>query len=154
MLVDEWIENYSDGAENIPDTIEGDALPLCLGCLSPATPLQYYCDKCSCDDAINPLTPYIGFVNIRFNYGLYCTLWRRLWHDRDMKIWLKYFSLLLLFFIFPFPMLLVGLLFIVFEKDADRKLVGPTEKALWLIALPLAILRMMFIFAYFINIFR
>ncbi len=140
-------ESNSDGVENIQDTLEPGALPLCLGCLQPAAPLQYYCDKCACDDAINPLTPYIGFVNIRFNYGLYCTLWRRLWHDRNMKIWLKFFSLLIIMF-FPFPLLLVGLVFIAFEKDDDHKLAGPTEKVIWLVALVLAVLRLMFFIAY------
>ena len=131
--------------ENIQDTTDPDTLPLCLKCLSPATPLQYYCDKCTGDDVINPLTPYIGFVNIRFNCGMYCTLWRRLWYDSNMKTWLKTFSLLLLIIIFPFPILLVSLFLIAFEKDDKYKLVGQTEKTLWWIALSLALLRMMFV---------
>jgi len=59
-------------AERIDDEFVGDdALPLCAKCLKPCKPLQYYCDKCGSYDAINPLTPYIGFVNIRFNYLLH-----------------------------------------------------------------------------------
>ena len=63
-----------------------DALPVCMKCLKPCHPLQYYCDKCDSNDAINPLTPYIGFVNIRFNYGIFLTMWRRAFHDRDTSV--------------------------------------------------------------------
>ena len=65
------------------DIIPDDAQPLCLKCLTPCEPLQYYCSVCDSNDAINPLTPYIGFVNIRFNYGIFITMWRKIWYERD-----------------------------------------------------------------------
>ena len=72
-------------AERIDDElIPDDALPLCAKCLKPCKPLQYYCDKCGSNDAVNPLTPYIGFVNIRFNYDIYCTMWRKVWDGSDL----------------------------------------------------------------------
>ena len=65
--------------EFIPD----DARPVCLRCLEPCDPRQYYCDKCGSYDVINPLTPYIAFVNIPFNYSIFLTMWRKIWYDKD-----------------------------------------------------------------------
>jgi len=83
-------------AERIDDEfIPDDALPLCAKCLKPCTPLQYYCDKCGSYDAINPLTPYIGFVNVPFNYGIYCTMLRKVFYDKKTRIVIKMFYLFL-----------------------------------------------------------
>ncbi|MBN2138869.1 MAG: hypothetical protein JW720_13760 [Sedimentisphaerales bacterium] len=68
------------------EAIPNDARPICAKCLRPCHPLQYYCDRCASNDAINPLTPYIGYVNIRFCYDIYCTMWRKIFSDRDTSI--------------------------------------------------------------------
>jgi len=86
---DRPVERMDD--EFIPD----DALPLCAKCLKPCNPLQYYCDKCGSNDAINPLTPYIGFVNIRFNYDIYCTMLRKILYSKETRILTKLFYLFL-----------------------------------------------------------
>ncbi len=83
-------------AERIEDDfIPDDALPLCAKCLKPCTPLQYYCDKCGSYDAINPLTPYIAFVNVPFNYGIYCTMLRKMLYSKETRILTKLFYLFL-----------------------------------------------------------
>jgi hypothetical protein len=53
-----------------------EATPLCPRCLRPIDPLQHYCD---CGQPVGQFTPYIPFVNIRFNYGVFGASWRRLW---------------------------------------------------------------------------
>ena len=76
-----------ESAEQFDDDLAPDnALPLCAKCFKPCDPLQYYCDKCGSNNAINPLTPYIGFVNIRFNYDIFLTMWRKVWGDDETSI--------------------------------------------------------------------
>ncbi len=89
------------------DFIPDNALPLCAKCLKPCDPLQYYCDKCDSYDAINPLTPYIGFVNIPFNYGIYFTMWRKIWGEGETSIIIKLSYLLFIVAFFQI-MLVVG----------------------------------------------
>ncbi|HLB73564.1 MAG TPA: hypothetical protein VJJ98_06065 [Sedimentisphaerales bacterium] len=89
-------------AERIDDEfIPDDALPLCAKCLKPCNPLQYYCDNCASNDAINPLTPYIPFVNIPFNYSVYCTMWRRIWNGNETSIIGRFFYLFLIILCAP-----------------------------------------------------
>jgi len=90
--------------EFIPD----DARPLCLKCLKPCHPLQHYCDSCDCNDAINPLTPYMPFLNIRFNYGIFITIWRKIWYDEYTSI-IGRVSYLFMITIFVPVFLVVGL---------------------------------------------
>ncbi len=96
-------------AEPVDDEfIPSDARPVCLKCLKPCHPLQYYCDKCDSNNAINPLTPYIGFVNIRFNYDIFLTMWRRIFHDRDTSVAARLFYLCMLTMFVPM-ILVMGL---------------------------------------------
>jgi hypothetical protein len=87
------------------DFIPDNALPLCAKCLKPCDPLQYYCDKCDSYDAINPLTPYIGFVNIPFNYGIYFTMWRKIWGEGETSIIIKLSYLL--FIVIGLPIIVI-----------------------------------------------
>lgn len=112
------------GDEVVPD----DALPLCAKCLRPCEPLQYYCDNCYCNDAINPLTPYIGFVNIRFNYDIFCTMWRGMWGDEDIFIISKLFYLFLIAVYAPI-MLIVGIPVYLIYKIPQRQI----RNAIWTI---------------------
>jgi len=54
-----------------------DGVPLCTRCLRPYDPLAYYCPHCG--NAVGTLTPYIPYVNIRFEVDFYGALWRRIW---------------------------------------------------------------------------
>ena len=96
------------------DFIPADAQPVCMKCLRPCHPLQYYCDKCDSNDAINPLTPYIGFVNIRFNYGIFLTMWRRIFHDRDTSAATRLFYLCMLTMFVPIIMVMGVPLLLIF----------------------------------------
>jgi hypothetical protein len=106
----------NDGTSEQPDDefVLHDAVPVCPKCLKPCHPLQYYCDNCDSNAAINPLTPYIGFVNIRFNYGGFCTMWRKIWYDKDTSIKLKWLYLFMIVAFAPIivivglPLLLIG----------------------------------------------
>lgn len=101
-------------AEPVDDEIiAADALPICLKCLKPCHPLQYYCDKCGSNNAINPLTPYIGFVNIRFNYDIFLTMWRRIFHDIDTSVATRLIYLCMLAMFVP-AFLVVGVPLLLF----------------------------------------
>ena len=104
------------GTKQVDDEfIPADAQPVCMKCFKPCHPLQYYCDKCDSNDAINPLTPYIGFVNIRFNYGIFLTIWRRIFHDRDTSVAARLFYLCMLTMFVP-VILVMGLpLLLIFK---------------------------------------
>ena len=117
--------------------IPADARPVCLKCLEPCHPLQYYCDKCDSNNAINPLTPYIGFVNIRFNYDIFLTMWRRIFHDRDTSVAARLFYLCMLTMFVPM-ILVMGLpLLLVFI--IPRSVKKATIIALCIIAVVLLI---------------
>jgi len=104
-----------EGTEKLDDEfLPDDAQPLCLKCLKPCHPLQNYCDNCDSNQVINPLAPYMPFVNIRFNYDIYLTMWRKVWYGRDTSIIGKLFFLFLIILqapyllIFGFPLFLIG----------------------------------------------
>jgi hypothetical protein len=102
--------------EFIPD----DALPLCPKCLKPCQPLAYYCDNCGSNDAINPLTPYIPFLNIRFNYDIFCTMWRKIWYEKNTPAVGKFFYLLM-FIVYAPIVLMVGLLLFLIYKIPQKQ---------------------------------
>ena len=85
------------------DFIPDDARPVCPKCLTPCDPLQYYCDNCNSNEAINPLASYMPFVRIRLNIGMLCKLWRRFLYDKDISIILRVMYL----FIFIYGVLLL-----------------------------------------------
>jgi hypothetical protein len=89
------------------DYLPEDALPLCPKCLTPCPPLQYYCPHCDSNDAINPLTPYIPFLNIRFNYDIFCTMWRKIWSDEHTGMASKVFYLLMIALFVPIFIVMV-----------------------------------------------
>lgn len=93
--------------------IPADARPVCLKCFKPCHRLQHYCNECDSNDVINPLTPYMPFLNIRFNYGIFLTMWCRIFHDRDTSVVarLSYLCMLAMFvpgiLVLGLPLLLV-----------------------------------------------
>ncbi|MBN2269463.1 MAG: hypothetical protein JXN61_02555 [Sedimentisphaerales bacterium] len=111
---DKPVERIDD--EFIPD----DALPLCAKCLKPCNPLQYYCDKCGSYDAINPLTPYIPYVNIWFYFDLFLTMWRKVWGEGEKPIIIRLFYLLFLVAFYP-RMLALGVPIYLICKIPQRQ---------------------------------
>lgn len=120
------------------DFIPDDAQPLCPGCLTPCHPLQYYCGNCDSNDAINPLTPYIGFVNIRFNYGIFITMWRKIWCEKSTSIIGRLFYLFMITMFVP-EFLVVGLPSFLIVKISSLGLRKTTVIILCIIAIVLLI---------------
>ena len=110
MPNDEPPELNADGDE--------EATPLCPRCLAPVDPLKHYC---KCGEAAGQFTPYIPFVNIRFNYGIFGASWRRLWaRDTRLHARLGYFALLALFA----PVMFIGVPFALRNWWRSRKAVA------------------------------
>ena len=81
-----WVAGSFGGNKRRPDPWDSDISPddlkaidtsLCVNCLTPVeNPTEHYCPKCG--NATGEFTRYIPFVNIRFNYSILGTLWRKL----------------------------------------------------------------------------
>ena len=117
--------------------IPADAQPVCMKCFKPCHPLQYYCDKCDSNDAINPLTPYIGFVNIRFNYGIFLTMWQRIFHDKNTSATTRLFYLCILTMFVPIILVMGVPLLLIFT--IPRSVSKTTKIALCIAAILLLI---------------
>jgi hypothetical protein len=87
------------------DYIPDDAKPLCPNCLQPCDKLSYYCNNCGSHQAINPLTAYMPFQNIRYNYGGIGVMWRSLCNFKDTPTWL--WVVYLIIFIVCAPILFI-----------------------------------------------
>ena len=120
------------------DFIQDDAQPLCLKCLKPSHPLQHYCDNCDSNAVINPLTPYIPFLNIRFNYGGFCTMWRKIWYDKDTLIIPSLFYLFMIIMFAPI-MLIVGFPLVLIGKIKNTQLQKTATVAFWVLVVLLLI---------------
>ena len=103
--------------DNLRGEPESDGVPVCPGCLAPYEPLQHYCEKCG--EAVGTLMPYIPFVNIRFNYSIFDTIWRRLWGEGKVGVgWRIIYALLILLMV---PIMLVGVPFVIWDKLKKRR---------------------------------
>lgn len=107
--------DFESAEEFDNDFIPNSALPLCAKCLKPCNPLQYYCDKCDSYDAINPLTPYIDFVNIWFYFDLFLTMWRKIWGEDEKPIIIRLFYLLFLVAFYPIMFVFGVLIYLIFK---------------------------------------
>ena len=132
-------EGCNEEVEKLDDEFVGeDARPVCPKCLKPCNPLQHYCDSCDCNDVINPLTPYMPFLNIRFNYGIFLTMWRKVWYEKDTSVIGRLFYLFMITMFVPvFP--IVGLPALLIFKIPQRKLQKATIITLFIIAIVLFI---------------
>ena len=101
------VENVAEDGQEGPV----GATPLCPKCLAPIEPGNYYCPHC--DEATGRFTPYIPFVNIRYNYSIFGRLWRKVWYEKA-SLPMKAFSLFLI--VFCVPIMLVGLPFVLWDK--------------------------------------
>lgn len=94
------------------DIVEkGGASPVCIGCMRPVDPLNYYCPYCG--EASGQLTPYIPFVNIRWAVTVWGRMWRQIW-SRDISIPGRLFRFIMV--IWNVPLILIGLFFRGSEK--------------------------------------
>jgi hypothetical protein len=95
-----------DTAEFESEQLAPDATPLCVNCLKPVNPKQYYCPYCGSNEAINPLATYMPLVRIRHNYDIFITMWRKLWRGHVGSTTIILFSFLIALFA---PYMLIGL---------------------------------------------
>ena len=116
--------------EFIPD----DAWPLCPKCLKPCHPLQNYCDNCDSNQVINPLASYMPFVNIRFNYDIYLTMWRKVWYDTKTSIMSRLFYLFMIAVFMPI-FIVFGLPALLISKSNQPRLRETTIIALYIVAI-------------------
>jgi len=89
--------------------------PVCLKCLHPFSPGTHYCENCG--EAVGQLTPYIPFVNIRFNYSIFGNMWKHIWRRKDTKWYTKIFYLILIISFVPW--LILYLPFELLRKNKD-----------------------------------
>lgn len=130
--------NCKDTEKSGDEFMPEDTWPVCLRCFKPCHPLQNYCDNCDSDDAINPLTPYMGFVNIRFNYGIFCTMLRKICYDKQTSIARKLLYLLLIVVFIPVMvpiMLIIGLPLFLISKVRNPRLRKITTTAFFILLL-------------------
>jgi hypothetical protein len=121
------------------DFVPEGTWPVCPRCFTPCPPLQYYCPHCDSNDAINPLTPYIAFLNIRFNYDIFVTMWRKIWYDRQTFMISRLFYLLMITVFVPI-FIVIGLPLLVVTKVPKPKLRKATMVLLCVIAVVLSVL--------------
>jgi len=77
--------------------------PVCLKCLHPFSQGTHYCEKCG--DAVGQLTPYIPFVNIRFNYSVFGNMWKRIWRGGETRWYVIVFYWFMIFLFVPWLIL-------------------------------------------------
>jgi len=121
------------GGEFVPE----GAWPVCPNCFEPCNPLHNYCENCGSNDAINPLAPYLPFVNIRFNYGGFVTMWRGIW-VRDVSRLRKCLYLFMIIVFAP-VVLVVGLPFFLTGKVKAPLLKNILIAMLYIIAIALLV---------------
>ncbi len=121
------------------DFIPDDARPLCPKCLKRCHPLQHYCDGCDSNDAINPLTPYMPFLNIRFNYGIFLTMWRKIFLDKNTPTISRLFFLFMITMFVP-VFWVIGLPLFLIYKIPETKLRRATLITLFIIAIVLLVI--------------
>jgi hypothetical protein len=114
--------------------IPADAQPLCLKCLKPCHPLQNYCDNCDSNQVINPLASYMPFVNIRFNYDIYLTMWRKVWYDSKTSIVSRLFYLFMIAAFMPM-LVMFGLPALLISSSNRPRLRKTAIIALYIIAM-------------------
>lgn len=112
------VGNFEEAEQLDDDFIPNDAQPLCPKCLRPSHPLQHYCSNCDSNAVINPLTPYMPFLNIRFNYGGFCIMWHKIWHEKDTSIKRRCFYLFMIIIFAP-VMLVVGLPLLLIKSNQE-----------------------------------
>ena len=128
--------------------IPADARPLCLKCLKPCHPLQYYCDKCDSNNVINPLASYMPFVRIRFWCGFCGDMWLKLLYDKEASIILRSLCLFLTIAWAPI-LIIVGFPLFLIEKIENPELQRTVETVFYILLVPLLILYFMLGYLFF-----
>jgi hypothetical protein len=104
-----------------------EEIPLCPNCLEPVEPRSYYCPNCGSTDAVNPLTTYMPWESIRFEYGGYGKLWRIMMR-RSKSAWKTVLLTLVLIVAAPVAIPLFVASAIIYGKSSTEQF---RSKAFW-----------------------
>jgi hypothetical protein len=131
--------NLSESQERQDENTQGgfaldEAWPVCPKCLTPCHPLASYCSNCDSNQAVNPLATYMPFVNIRFNYGAFGIMWRRIWYDKGTSALLKGVYLVVIILFAPI-VLVFGLPAVATSKIKDARLRNIATTALYAVVI-------------------
>jgi hypothetical protein len=137
-------DNLSESQERQDENTQAgfaldEARPVCPKCLSPCHPLASYCSNCDSNQAVNPLATYMPFVNIRFNYGAFGIMWRRIWYDKETSAPMKWLYLAMIILFTPI-LLVFGLPAIVTRRIEDARLRNKVTIALYAVVIMLLLL--------------
>ncbi len=91
--------------------------PLCTGCGRPVDGDGYYCPHCGA--ATSNRTPYVPYVNIRFNYAPFGSVWESV-EKSGVRGWRRV-TLYVLFGILFAPIFVIASPFILAEWIRNRK---------------------------------
>ena len=94
----------------------GGERPLCLQCLQPYSPDEYYCPKCGA--GVGQYTAYLPFVDIRFIANFHGQLWQRVWFEPEVPLVSRVLGLL--FILLLAPVMVLGLPFALLRRRKDR----------------------------------
>ncbi len=61
----------------------GEGIPVCITCFEPVDPLVHYCANCG--EATANWTPYLPFINIRWQVSFWGRAWEQAW-SRDISV--------------------------------------------------------------------
>ena len=111
ILVIRWLINLPVSADPWDEEIDNKKLedsdsPICLNCTKPVeSSNQHYCPHCG--NITGEYTRYVPFVNIRFNYSIFESLWKKLKSNKTIfPVRIIYLFLIL---VFAPIMLIVGI---------------------------------------------
>lgn len=85
---------------------QGQGTPVCIRCMKPIEPFEYYCPHCG--EASGQLTHYLPFVNIPWQASVWGRIWRQVW-SRDVSISGRIFRFIMI--LWNVPIMLIGLFF-------------------------------------------
>jgi hypothetical protein len=136
-------DNLSESQERQDENTQGgfaldEAWPVCPKCLTPCHPLASYCSNCDSNQAVNPLATYMPFVNIRFNYGAFGIMWRRIWYDKETSALLKGLYLVVIVLFAPI-VIVFGLPAVAASKIKDARLRNVATIVLYAVVILLAL---------------
>jgi len=119
--------------------IPADARPVCMKCLKPCHPLQYYCYNCDSNEVINPLASYMPFVRIRFWCGFCGDMWRVVLYGKEASIILWSLCLFMTIAFAP-TLIIVGLPLFLIEKTENTNLQRTLKMVFYVILLTVLII--------------
>lgn len=138
-IMEDNLEGYDETSEEGTDLNTKDAVPLCLNCLRPCNPYDYYCSNCDSNDTVNPLAAYLPFVQIRYNYGFFGKLWRKIWYGKETAEIIKFLYLAFLALYVPF-FLIAGIIILFISRKEQADLLKEDKLFFYVLSILLIIL--------------